>query len=272
MKQFVLTLIFIVCSAELFAASAPPRIFGESAILVDVNTGEVLFKKNDTLTTPIASTQKLLTALIVSRNGDLDTPIQIERVDTLASPTKLYLKEGDSYTRRALVEALLVRSPNDTAAALARDNAGSVEAFAERMNREARRLGAKNSNFVNPHGLPDPNQISNARDLACIARAAYRDPELRRIMNLHSLDFQFADGRTTTLTNTNRVLRGYSFCNGMKTGYTILSGHCLVASGTAGGREVIAVVLKSNRNNVWNDAASLLEYGLGINRSDYTRN
>lgn len=251
------------------ASLPPPKIYGQIAILFDVHTGEVLYKKNDTMPTPVASTQKLLTALVVAKAGSLDTPVTIEKSDTMAAPVKLYLKEGDVYSRRALVEALLVRSPNDVAVALARDNAGSVEAFAEKMNREAKRLGAKQSNFVNPNGLPDPDQISNARDLACIARAAYRNPELRAMVNVKKLDFAFSDGRTTTLTNTNRVLQNYGFCNGMKTGYTILSGHCLVASGSAGGRELIAIVLKSNKSHVWNDAASLLEYGLGIDRDDY---
>lgn len=251
-------------------ASRPlPSVHGQVALLFDANTGEVLYKKNDTLATPVASTQKLLTALIIIRDGDLDKPIVIERSDTLAAPTKLYLKEGDSYTRRELLEALIVRSPNDAAMALARDNAGSVEAFAEKMNREAKRLGARNSNFVNPNGLPSPDQLSNARDLACIARAAYRNPELRRMMSIESMNFEHKDGRKTPLVNTNRVMRSYSFCNGMKTGYTILSGHCLVASGAAEGREMIAVVVKSNRANVWNDAASLLEYGLGIRRADF---
>lgn len=268
-RSSIFALLINCALASLQAVPQPPKIHGQIAILFDVNTGEILYKKNDTAPTPVASTQKLLTALVVAKAGSLDTPVTIEKSDTLAAPVKLYLKEGDIYSRRALVQALLVRSPNDVAVALARDNAGSVEAFAEKMNREAKRLGAKQSNFVNPNGLPDPDQISSARDLACIARAAYRNPDLRGMINIKKMDFAFTDGRVTTLTNTNRVLQNYSFCNGMKTGYTILSGHCLVASGSAGGRELIAIVLKSNKAHVWNDAASLLEYGLGINREQY---
>jgi len=267
---FLLTLLACIAALPCAQASLPvPKIHGQIAILFDVNTGEILYKKNDTVPTPVASTQKLLTALVVAKEGSLDTPVQIEKVDTLAAPVKLYLKEGDVYSRRSLVQALLVRSPNDVAVALARDNAGSVEAFAEKMNREAKRLGARQSNFVNPNGLPDPKQISSARDLACIARAAYKNPDIRQMVKTKKLDFQFQDGRTTTLTNTNRVMQNYSFCDGMKTGYTILSGHCLVASGSANGRELIAIIIKSNRAHVWNDAALLLEYGLGIQREDY---
>lgn len=252
--------------------AAPPEIFGKSAILFDANTGEVLYKKNDTLKAPIASTQKLLTALIVARSGNLQAQLTIPKVATLEEPTKLYLKEGDKYSRLDMINALLVKSANDAAVALAVDNAGSVEAFAKKMNAEARRLGAKNSNFTNPNGLPDERQYSNARDLACIARAVYRNPILRDIINRRTYTFEYASGKVATLTNTNRVLRTYSFCNGMKTGYTILSGHCLVASGSHGGRDVIAVVLKSNKAHVWDDAAKLLEYGLGINRQEFARN
>ncbi len=252
------------------SAAEPPKIFGKSAILFDANTGEVLYKKADTYRTPVASTQKLLTSLVVAKAGNLDGKFAIEKSDTLEEPTKLYLKEGDRYRRADLLKALLVKSANDVAHALGRDNAGSIEAFAEKMNREAVRLGAQSSNFTNANGLPDSRQLSTARDMACIARAAYRNPLLRDIMAIKSYRFEYASGKGVTLTNTNRVLRTYSFCNGMKTGYTNLSGHCLIASGSYGGRDMIAVVLRSNKANVWNDAASLLEFGLGIDRRKFT--
>jgi D-alanyl-D-alanine carboxypeptidase (penicillin-binding protein 5/6) len=252
------------------AIGAPvPAIFGQSAILFDANTGEVLYKKNDTMRTPIASTQKLLTALLIAKAGNLQGVLSVAKEATLQSPTKLYLKTGDHYSRRTMLTALLVKSANDVAYALAIDNAGSIPDFSAKMNAEARRLGAKNSNFMNPNGLPNPAQYSTARDLACIARAAYRNPTLRDIVNRPLYQFTYASGQTTLLTNTNRVLRTYSFCNGMKTGYTDLAGHCLVASGSYGGKDMIAVVLKSNKAHVWDDAAKLLEYGLGIDKRQF---
>ncbi len=256
-------------AAHVAVAADPPKIYGKSAILFDANTGEVLYKKADTYSTPVASTQKLLTALVVAKSGDLDGKLTIDKSDTLEEPTKLYLKEGDQYRRADLLKALLVKSANDVAHALGRDNAGSIDEFAAKMNREAQRLGAQNSNFVNANGLPDSRQVSTARDMACIARAAYRNPLLRDIMAIKSYRFEYASGKGVTLTNTNRVLRTYSFCNGMKTGYTNLSGHCLIASGSYGGRDMIAVVLRSNKANVWDDCASLLEYGLGIDRRKF---
>ncbi|MDD5201369.1 MAG: D-alanyl-D-alanine carboxypeptidase [Terrimicrobiaceae bacterium] len=255
--------------AALPARSAVPVVYGKSAILFDANTGEVLYKKNETMRTPIASTQKLLTSLIIAKSGNLQGSLTVPAEAPLQEPTKLGLKVGDRYSRLNILTSLLVKSANDNAAALAVDNAGSIPAFAAKMNAEARRLGAKNSNFVNPNGLPNPAQYSTARDLACIARAVYRNPTLRDIIDRRTYVFTYANGKTTLLTNTNRVLRSYSFCNGMKTGYTEIAGHCLVASGAYGGRDMIAVVLKSDKAHVWDDAAKLLEYGLGIDRQQF---
>lgn len=248
----------------LSAVGQEPIITARSAILFDANTGKVLYKKNENLRMPVASTQKLLTALLVAEDGALSTPLIVDQSDTLASPTKLYLRAGDAYTREQLVNGLLVKSANDAACALARDNAGSIEAFADKMNRRMRRMGGKDSNFVNPNGLPDEAQFSTARDMARVARAVYFNKALRPIIATPHYTFQFANGRSVPLQNTNRVLRTFSFCNGMKTGYTIKSGHCLISSGSYNGRDVIAVVLGSNKAKVWPESAALLAYGLGL--------
>ena len=245
-------------------SAPPPRVYGVSAILVDVNSGRVLFNKNSRERRAVASTQKLLTALIVAEEGNLWQTVTIKPEDTSAAPTKLYLKAGQKYSRQDLLSALLVKSANDVACALARDNAGSVAAFAGKMNERARAMGATSSNFVNPNGLPAEGQYSTARDMAIIARNAYANPVVRRIVATKSMEFHFADGRVRELVNTNRVLRTASFCNGMKTGYTDAAGHCLVASGRENGRDVIAVVLGSNKSNVWNDSQKLLEWGLKL--------
>jgi len=241
-----------------------PIITAECAILFDANTGKVIYKKNENERRPVASTQKLLTALIIAESGALSVPVTIEKSDMFAAPTKLYLKTGDSYTRQQLLTALLVKSPNDAARALARDNAGSVEDFAAKMNARMARLGGISSHFVNPNGLPAEDQYSTARDMAHVARAVYFNPLLREIIRTRHCVFHYASGRTISLQNTNRVLRTYSFCNGMKTGYTDAAGHCLISSGSWSGKDVIAVVLGSNKARVWQESASLLAYGLGI--------
>jgi serine-type D-Ala-D-Ala carboxypeptidase (penicillin-binding protein 5/6) len=246
------------------AASPAPQIHGASAIVVDVQTGRVLFNKNSREQRAVASTQKLLTALLVAEAGDLDAPVTIKSEDTTAPPTKLYLKAGQVYTRRELMQALLLRSANDVARSLARDNAGSVEAFAEKMNHRARSMGATSSNFINPNGLPAQGQYSTARDMAIIARNAYANPVVRDMVATRKAEFHFSDGRVREMVNTNRVLHSSSFCNGMKTGYTDAAGHCLVASGQANGKDVITVILGSNKAKVWDDSRKLLQWGLQL--------
>ena len=245
-------------------SGAVPNTRANSVVVVDARTGVVLHEKNADQPRPAASTQKLLTALIVAETGYLDRPVRVEPIDTFAEPVKLNIRPGEYYQRLDLLRALLVKSPNDVARCLARDNAGSLEAFADKMNDKAQMLGATHSHFVNPNGLPMPGQYSTARDLAVIARAAYQNPTIRSIVCLPQLVFRYANGRTRELENTNKVLKRLPFCNGMKTGYTEAAGHCLIASGSRPGRDIIVVVLGDTKSGVWTDAASLLSWGLWL--------
>lgn len=239
-----------------------PTTRAASVMVIDARSGEIFYEKNADAPRAAASTQKLLTALIVAERGFLDRPVTVEPVDTLAEPVKLNIKAGDTYQRIDLLRALLVKSPNDVARCLARDSAGSVEAFAELMNAKARQLGATNSHFRNPNGLPMPGQYSTARDLSIIAKAAYANPTIRSIVCLPQLVFRYANGRTRQLENTNKVLKKLPYCNGMKTGYTEAAGHCLIASGARPGRDIIVVVLGDSKAGVWRDASALLSWGL----------
>ena len=239
-----------------------PSTRAASVMVIDARSGEIFYEKNADAPRAAASTQKLLTALIVAERGFLDTPVVVEPVDTLAEPVRLNIKPGDTYQRIDLLRALLVKSPNDVARCLARDSAGSVEAFAELMNEKARQLGATHSHFLNPNGLPNPNQYSTARDLSIIAKAAYANSTIRSIVCLPQLVFRYANGRTRQLENTNKVLKRLPYCNGMKTGYTEAAGHCLIASGARPGRDIIVVVLGDSKAGVWQDASALLSWGL----------
>jgi serine-type D-Ala-D-Ala carboxypeptidase (penicillin-binding protein 5/6) len=267
MKILPAVLLFGLLVVPLALPAQEPIITAESAVLFDANTGRVIYKKNENVRRAVASTQKLLTALIIAESGDLSTPVVIEQTDMMAAPTKLYVKTGERYTRQQLLTALLIKSPNDVARALARDNAGSIEDFAAKMNARMARMGGESSHFVNPNGLPADDQYSTARDMARVARAAYFNPLLREIMRTKHCMFRYATGKTIPLQNTNRVLRTYSFCNGMKTGYTDAAGHCLISSGSWGGKDMIAVVLGSNKARVWQESAWLLAYGLGIDNT-----
>ena len=241
-----------------------PNTHANSVMVVDARSGQILYEKSADQPRPAASTQKLLTALVVAETGYLDRQVTVQPIDTLAEPVKLNIHPGETYQRVDLLRALLVKSPNDVARCLARDNAGSVDAFAEKMNAKAQQLGAIHSHFLNPNGLPIPGQYSTARDLATIARAAYANPMIRSIVCLPQLVFRYASGRTRELENTNKVLKRLPYCNGMKTGYTEAAGHCLIASGSRPGRDIIVVVLGDTKSGVWADAASLLSWGLWL--------
>jgi D-alanyl-D-alanine carboxypeptidase (penicillin-binding protein 5/6) len=242
--------------------SQPPVIEAKSAIVLDPKTGKVLYDKGAELRREAASTQKLLTALIVAEGGGLGDPVRVEASDTYCEPSKLGLRPGDVYRRGTLLQALLVKSANDVALCLARSNSGSVESFAEAMNRRSQQLGLTGSHFVNPNGLPAPGQYSTARDIARVARYAYFNPTIRNIVSTQALRFQYADGHVREIKNTNKILGVNPYCNGMKTGYTNAAGHCLVASGNLNGKHVIAVLMAS-RKAVWTDANNLLNWALG---------
>ncbi|HRQ88613.1 MAG TPA: D-alanyl-D-alanine carboxypeptidase family protein [Bacteroidia bacterium] len=241
-----------------------PSITAKAAILVDVS-GRVLFEKNADARLPTASTQKLLLALMVVERGNLGAPVTIQESDTWAEPTVMGLKTGQVYAREELLRAVLIRSCNDIARALARDHSGSESAFVANLNAKARQLGMDSSYFTNSNGLPNPpGQYSTARDLARLGVASFRNPTIRSITSTRSYVFRMADGTPKTLTNTNQVLRSFPYCNGLKTGYTSAAGRCLVSSATANGRSVVAVILGSSSPTVWQESEALLRYGLGM--------
>lgn len=258
------TLLTLGSSRLLPASTPPPDVKAASVVLIDARTGEVLYQRNPDERRPVASTQKLLTSLIVAEQGNLEKPVVIDPIDEATEPTTLQLKPGTAYSRAYLLQALLVKSANDVARALGRDVAGSIDGFADMMNRRAAELGAISSHFVNPNGLPIPNQYSTAADMAKIARAAHANPVLRPIMTIKYLPFRYSDGRVHMLQNTNRTMRENWFCTGMKTGYTDAAKHCLVSSGEYNGREVICVILGGSKERVFNDSTRMLRWGLGL--------
>jgi D-alanyl-D-alanine carboxypeptidase (penicillin-binding protein 5/6) len=239
--------------------SDAPAILASSAILIDARTGRTLYQKNADEPRQVASTQKLVTALIVAEQDPLDDSVCIARDDTIVEPTKLGIRAGESYTRRQLLRAMLVKSTNDCAAALARAHSGSLGVFAGEMDRLAARCGASCSHFVNPHGLP-ARQHSTARDMARIAFRAYRNPDLREAMALRSYCFHFANGKLCFLDPTNRLLLRSPFFNGMKTGYTETAGKCLISSYSKGGRELILVQLGSHAPRIFDDAQVMMAW------------
>jgi len=246
------------------SASGQPNITAKAAILVD-GFGRVLFEKNADAHLPTASTQKLLLGILVAESGDLGKPITVAESDTWAEPTVMGLKPGEVYTKHELLKAVLIRSCNDIARALARDHSGSEAAFAASMNQRARQLGMNNSYFTNSNGLPSPpGQYSTARDLSRLGMAALRNPYVRDAVGTKAYAFRLASGSTRTLYNTNQVLKNFPYCTGLKTGFTNAAGRCLVSSATANGKTVVAVVLGSTSPTVSVESEALLRFGLGM--------
>jgi D-alanyl-D-alanine carboxypeptidase (penicillin-binding protein 5/6) len=239
-----------------------PAINATAYILVDAKSGEVIAARNADMIRGVASTQKLLTALLVAEAGNLDKPVRVQASDCAVEPSKLGVKAGEVYTRRQLLIAFLVKSSNDVANVLARDNAGSISAFAAKMTARARSLGASSSVFRNPHGLTASGQQSTARDMARIGLAAYRNPIIRDAVRRKYFTFKYASGRTVTLENTNDLLGRMPECDGMKTGYTVPAGRCLVSCAHTWNREVILVQLGTKTKFIWNDGEKMMRYGL----------
>src|ERR1700730_3341096 len=249
-------------SALMVYPAGAPRTIASSAIMIDAKAGAVLFFKNPDVQRPVASTQKLLTALLVAEHGGLDNSVRVSSEDCAVEPTKLGFRPGEIYTKRQLLAAMLVHSCNDAAVCLARNDAGSVASFAGLMNAKAAQLGAANSHFVNPNGLPRAGQFWTARDMARIAFVAYHNSTLREFMRLPGLIFTYSSGRRRFLEPTNRLVTRSTIFTGMKTGYTEMSGRCLVSSASTGGKDIILVQLGGTHRMLFDDAQRLLLWGL----------
>ena len=249
-------------SLDALLSQEEPQVVAESAAAIDSFTGEFLFLKNENAPQYPASSTKILTALLVIEAGDLDKVVTVDLSDTKVEPSNLELKPGEQYTRRQLLYGLLLKSANDVAMALARDNAGSVEAFAEKMNRRAVEFGATNSHFMNPNGLHDPSHYTTAHDLALIARAAMEQPFFRQVVSTIYYTWKSPAGSVYQLRNHNRLLRHFAGCNGLKTGYTRAAQQVLVSSALRDGHEVISVVLHTDKPGIWDDSKLLLAYSL----------
>lgn len=240
----------------------PPQIVGRAGVLIDVASGAVLYDKNMHELLPPASTTKILTGIIALEKGNLEDLVTASKEAEMTEPSSIFLIEGEQVKLEDLVWALLLNSANDAAVAIAEHLGGSVENFTKIMNSSARAFGAKNSNFVNPNGLPDDEHVTTAYDLAMIARHAMQNEKFREIVGSRkkTIERQKPDG-IKNLTNHNKLLTKYEGATGIKTGYTVKAQQCLVASAQRGDREFIAVVLGSQGDNIWTDASTLLDYG-----------
>jgi|1185.fasta_scaffold03181_2 D-alanyl-D-alanine carboxypeptidase len=242
------------------AASHAP-IKGAAAratLLLDADSGRVIWARHEHEQLPIASLTKLMTAVLAVRGGGLDDVIAVRKRWLGVGGSSVYLVPRQHITVRTLLYGLLMVSGNDAANVLAIHRAGSVRAFVGAMNAEARRLGLGDSHFASPSGLIDRDNHSTAWDVGDLARYLLGQPLLARIMRTRTLRAP----HHVTWVNHNRLLFRYRGATGMKTGYTDMAGSCLVASATRGRRTLIAVVLHA-RGDEFRVAARMLDWGFG---------
>ncbi len=243
----------VSASAEQASSSA------ECMALLETSTGRVLYEKNAHVKRPMASTTKILTAITVIENTEnLDTVRRIPDAAVGVEGSSIYLEKGEELSVRDLLYGLMLQSGNDCAEALAILTAGSKDKFAELMNDTAKRIGAKESHFVTPHGLHHDDHYTTAYDLALISSYALKDPTFAEIVKTkkHTTPWKGREYKRV-IVNKNKLLTSFEGCDGVKTGYTKKAGRCFVSSATRDGMQVVCAVL--NCGPMFEECASKME-------------
>lgn len=262
-------LMFNICSNDsyIFASEPPSSIGADGVVLMDALTGQVLFSKNMDSAYAPASTTKIMTALLTLENCDLSETVTISANAYGIDGSKIWLLEGETVSVKDLLYALMISSANDAATALAEHISGTVEDFAKLMNSRAKELGAKNTNFVNPHGLYDANHRTTAYDLALIMREIMKHPEFKDFGGAVTYTIPASsksEARTiwssNKITNGSYTYSGYSV-EASKTGYTTESLHSFVASALKGNQRLIVSLIHDNNATYYKDTLDLLNYG-----------
>lgn len=240
--------------------SVPDMALSARAAVLTDGAGRVLMAKNADARLPMASTTKLMTALVAIESLPMQTVIKIPASAVGIEGSSIYLTEGEELTLEALLYALMLESANDAATAIAIAVAGSTDSFAALMNERAAAMGLKDTHFDNPHGLDSDTHYTTARELAAIAAAAFDNADLRRIAGTYrkTIPMGEKDG-ARLLINHDRLLRSYEGTIGGKTGFTKKSGRCLVTAAERDGLRLIAVTLSAPDD--WRDHERMLDYG-----------
>lgn len=297
--SFVLTLLItflpVFNTNNLSFADSELNLTAEYAILMDYETGQVLYNKNGHSKLYPASTTKAWTAYVVLKHvNDLNQVVEIKDLP-IVDGSSMYLKEGEAFTVKELLDALLIHSSNDVAMVLAKYVGGSVENFVNMMNDEAKSIGAENTHFNNPHGLPDENHYTTAYDMALMARKAMDNKIFRDIVNTKSVKYPATEAYPYEryFENTNQFLTSrskmnykgqeidikYDVVDGIKTGYTDAAGKCLLSTGVKNNIRVISAVFKSTVDDLYLDSRTLLDYGFDnfyvkeiVDKDDFIKN
>ncbi len=269
--------------AQTFKPLIADQIVAASAILIDQESGQILFEKDAHTQRYPASTTKVMTAILVLEDMDLDKTITVDDKSPFTEGSKIALDLKEQMTIEQLLYATMVESANDAAAALAVAHSGSVEAFALRMNEKAKEIGALNTNFTNPHGLTEKEHLSTAYDLALIGRYAMTFPKFREIVSTvrYQIPPTNTKDETRFITTSNRFLYGTGsknkieykgklrdiktdYITGMKTGYTDAARQTFIVSAERDGKKLIAVILKSEGKALYTDTLTMIDHGLDM--------
>ena len=265
-KNFFSAIIFSVVLAvnSLTLAEGEPKILADSAILVEASTGRIIYEKNADIEHEPASMTKMLTCVLALEKLNPTEEVSMNQAAVFTEDNTLSWATGDSVSARDMITAVMLVSENGGALALAQTVAGNEIEFAEMMNDKAKIIGCKNSHFVNPNGLPNPNHYSTAADMARIAVYCMKNPDFREIVNTRrtSIHWIHPKEKWAELNNTNELLGKYKGADGIKTGWTRAAGGCLAASAKRGEVELIAIVMRStDQDTRFDDASTLLNYG-----------
>ena len=295
---FLLSITTFLSPISSFADSKDVSISSPNSVVLDYETGKVLYEKDGDKKVYPASTTKIWTAYLVVKNvKNLNTPIEIDK-HLFVDGSSMYLEKGEIFTVKQLLQGLLIHSSNDAAEVLAEYVSGNKADFAKLMNKEAKSIGANNTHFNNPHGLPDKDHYTTAYDMALIAREAMSNEIIREIVSTKSISFKQQNTATSKIntsryfTNTNLFLTStekikyknklidikYDIVDGIKTGYTDDAGRCLLSSAVKNDMRVICAVFKDHGTDVYVDSRTLIDYAFDtyytktiINKDDYTK-
>ena len=254
---------------EGWGSFSQPDVAARAAVLMNADTGEILFAKEPHLRLPPASTTKVLTALLTMERLDPNSRVQASPQAASTAPSRIGLRAGETASTQDLLYGLLLKSGNDAAETLAEAAGGSVYGFADLMNAKAWQIGARDSHFMNPHGLPDEEHYSTAYDMALIFRHAMNYAMFSDIVRTRSATLRidsgqgpYGDSRLVQVVNHNRLLSSYEGTRGGKTGFTLKARRCFVGEVDRGGTRLIVSIMNSpNSGTLWQDARTLLDYG-----------
>ncbi|HZJ83387.1 MAG TPA: D-alanyl-D-alanine carboxypeptidase family protein [Clostridia bacterium] len=258
--SIALSLSLCILSLPLISQATPLEVSARAAVLIEVETGRVLYEKNAHEKMPMASTTKIMTAILAIENSNLDDILTISPSASGVEGSSLYLAKGEKLTIEQLLYGLMLRSGNDAATALAEHLGESLEGFSDMMNEKAKEIGAKDTNFMNPHGLHHKDHYTTAYDLALISAYAMKNPSFREIVSTQYYKIPW-EGQPwdRVLKNKNALLWDYENANGIKTGYTKASRRCLASAAIRNNMQLVSIVLDCQP---WfQDSSAILDYG-----------